>query len=72
MVQKALQLKWVTSTGLLHPYTCLTAQLGYFKLEEDDILFVRASTASPSGMDDVAVCWITGGCVVHPERRGIH
>lgn len=37
--------------------------IGFLKLEEDDIVFVRASTAPASGEDDVAVCWVTGGYV---------
>jgi len=37
--------------------------IGFLKLKEDDIVFVRASTAPASGEDDVAVCWVTGGYV---------
>jgi len=37
--------------------------IGFLKLEEDDIVFVRANTAPASGEDDVAVCWVAGGYV---------
>jgi len=34
--------------------------VGFFKLEEDDILFVQSIHAPATGEQDVAVCWITG------------
>lgn len=34
--------------------------VGFFKLEEDDILFVRSIHAPATGEQDVAVCWVTG------------
>jgi len=44
---------------------------GFFKLEEDDILFLHATTASPTGIDDVAVCWVTGGYIQDSPQREV-
>jgi hypothetical protein len=38
----------------------INSRPGFLKLEENDIVFVRASAAPASGEEDVAVCWVTG------------
>jgi len=34
--------------------------VGFFKLEEDDILFVQSIHAPAIGEQDVSVCWVMG------------
>ena len=35
--------------------------LGFLKLQEGDVVFVRGSQAPSTGEGDAVVCWVTGG-----------
>ncbi len=72
MGQKLLLLNKVSTCG--HnwtDWTLLTWLTGFFELEEDNIVFLRATTASLTEIDDVAVCWVTGGYVHHSPQRQV-
>ena len=38
--------------------------LGFLKLQEGDVVFVRGSNASSTGEEDAVVCWVTGSYVM--------